>query len=60
MLVLTEHVQNGYFEREHELNGKAKVRKFPTPKLNWKNPYSIIKSLLYWLFPNRFGYFQKT
>ena len=33
MLVLTELVQNGYFEREHELNGKAKVRKLPNPKL---------------------------
>ena len=33
MLVLTERVQNGYFEQEHELNGKAKVRKHQTPKL---------------------------
>ena len=33
MLVLTERVQNGYFELEHELNGKAKVRKQQTPKL---------------------------
>ena len=56
MLVLTERVQNGYFELEHELNGKAKVRKQQTPKLL----SCQISIILHSHFPNRFGYFQKT